>query len=62
MARIIRHGGEEAVKTTARRRSGTSVVRNWRRRVRATFLVVKHHKKYSIFISDQSSQSDEPNV
>lgn len=38
------------------------VARTWRWRVQGTFLVVKHLKKYSIFISSEKSNSDDCKV
>jgi hypothetical protein len=38
------------------------LVRTWRWRVQNTFLVVKHLKKYSIFISSEKSDSDDCKV
>jgi hypothetical protein len=39
-----------------------AVVRSWRNRVSGTFLVVKHLKKHSIFVSDRISPAGAPYV
>lgn len=38
------------------------IVRSWRRRVAGTFLIVKHLKKYSVFVSNDTADSGQSKV